>query len=66
MKIIFVMGVNVVYLSVFGIKTIEDIHKKLYSLLHPKKEKLLEILKTLTPATNLIPEYGAYINEALS
>lgn len=50
--------VSVHYLSLFGYKSVEEIHTRLYAMIHPIKNAALNIFKVVSPAVSLIPYVG--------
>ena len=50
--------VSVHYLSLFGYKSVEEIHTRLYAMLHPVKNAALNFFKVVSPAVSLIPYVG--------
>ena len=57
---------KIVYLSLFGKKSIDEIHTQLYSYLHPTVNLISKSISILSPAINLIPNYGKNIGECLN
>ena len=52
------------YLSAFGFKTIDELHTKVYSIIHPSS-KFIKFGKILNCATPLLPHANSLTKEAL-
>lgn len=57
--------VKVIYSSLFGVNSIEDLHTELYIKIHPKKNIAKHVLNAISPAFSLIPYVGETISNSV-
>lgn len=57
--------IKIIYLSLFGKKSIDEIHTQLYSQIHPTINLVKKSISLLTPATSLIPYAGQNVEKCL-
>ena len=56
---------KIIYITLFGKKTIEEIHTQIYSQIHPGVNLISKSLTVLSPATSLIPYAGDTVGKGL-
>lgn len=57
---------KILYISLFGLKSIDDLHTELYSKIHPFKKGIILASGYVNPALSLIPNAGKAISSTIS